>query len=82
MVRKKKKKRVKERSRFDDVPQHLREFIDHIALRERPDEEADKKKLVASKRKKELKDEGVSIKVLTSGVNLIHLFGFIYGHFL
>ena len=56
MVRKKKKK-VKEHTQFDDVPQYLKEFIDFIALKERPDEADDRKKKFASKRKKVVKEE-------------------------
>ena len=68
MVVRKKKKKVKEHTQFDDVPQYLKDFIDFIALKERPDETEDMRKKFASKRKKVVKEEGLSMKKLTSGV--------------
>ena len=64
----KKKKKVKEHTQFDDIPQYLRDFIDDIALKERPDEADALKKKAANKRKKANKEEGLSMKKLTSGV--------------
>ena len=69
----KKKKKVKEHTQFDDVPQYLKEFIDFIALKERPDEAEDMRKRFANKRKKVVKEEGLSMKKLTSGVRLFSM---------
>ena len=64
----KKKKKVKEHTQLDDVPQYLKDFIDFVALKERPDEAEDMRKRFANKRKKAAKEEGLSMKKLTSGV--------------
>ena len=64
------KKKVKEHFQSDDVPQHLKAFIDDIVLKERPDEDEALKKKSANKRKKVEKDAGLSMKKLTSGVRM------------
>ena len=68
MVGNKKKKKVKEPSRFDDVPQYLKDFIDHVALKERPDEENERRRASSRRKKEVVKEKGLSFKTLTSGV--------------
>ena len=73
---KKKKKKEEKKNPLDDVPAHLRDFIESIALKEQPESPGSMRKKAQLKRKEALEntEEATNIKQMMSGVSpLWHL---------
>lgn len=68
---KKKKKKEEKKNPLDDVPPHLRDFIESIALKEMPESPGAMRKKAQLKRKEALEnsDEATNIKQMMSGVS-------------
>ena len=70
---KKKKKKEEKKNPLDDVPAHLRDFIESIALKEQPESPGSMRKKAQLKRKEALEntEEATNIKQMMSGVSLL-----------
>ena len=68
---KKKKKKEEKKNPLDDVPAHLRDFIESIALKEQPESPGSMRKKAQLKRKEALEntEEATNIKQMMSGVS-------------
>ena len=68
---KKKKKKEEKKNPLDDVPAHLRDFIESIALKEQPESPGAMRKKAQLKRKEALEntEEATNIKQMMSGVS-------------
>ena len=76
-AQKKKKKKEEKKNPLDDVPAHLRDFIESIALKEQPESPGAMRKKAQLKRKEALEnsDETTNIKQMMSGVSDERLMG-------
>ena len=73
---KKKKKKEEKKNPLDDVPAHLRDFIESIALKEQPESPGAMRKKAQLKRKEALEntEEATNIKQMMSGVSPLKTF--------